>query len=67
MTEKTKAKKATKAIEEPVVEKIVEQPKETKPSWVVKDRVYALKDGLAPLTYTVKSSNIFYFDEEKGY
>ena len=67
MTEKTKAKKATKAIEEPVVEKIVEQPKETKPSWVVKDRVYALKDGLAPLTYTIKSSNIFYFDEEKGY
>ena len=43
MTEKTKAKKATKAIEEPVVEKIVEQPKETKPSWVVKDRFNALK------------------------
>ena len=71
MTQKTKAEKAPKPIKEAVVEKpvekIVEQPKETKPSWVVKDRVYSLKDGLAPLTYTIKSSNIFYFDEEKGY
>ena len=71
MTQKTKAEKAPKSIKEAVVEqpvkKIVEQPKEIKPSWVVKDRVYSLKDGLAPLTYTIKSSNIFYFDEEKGY
>ena len=71
MTQKTKAEKAPKPIKEAVVEKpvekVVEQPKETKPSWVVKDRVYSLKDGLAPLTYTIKSSNIFYFDEEKGY
>ena len=71
MTQKTKAEKAPKPIKEAVVEqpveKIVEQPKEIKPSWVVKDRVYSLKDGLAPLTYTIKSSNIFYFDEEKGY
>ena len=71
MTQKTKAEKAPKPIKEAAVkqpvEKIVKQPKETKPSWVVKDRVYSLKDGLAPLTYTIKSSNIFYFDEEKGY
>ena len=60
MTQKTKAEKAPKPIKEAVVEKpvekVVEQPKETKPSWVVKDRVYSLKDGLAPLTYTIKSS-----------
>jgi len=71
MTQKTKAEKAQKPIKEAVVEtsveKIVEQPKETKPSWVVKDRTYALKEGLSPLTYTIKSSNIFYFDEKKGY
>ena len=57
MTQKTKAEKAPKPIKEAVVEqpveKIVEQPKETKPSWVVKNRVYYLKDGLAPLTYTI--------------
>ena len=43
MTQKTKAEKAPKPIKEAVVEqpveKIVKQPKETKPSWVVKDRV----------------------------
>jgi hypothetical protein len=53
------------------VEIIKETPKPVKKEkdtgWVVKDRVYALKDGLSPLTYTIKSSNIYYFDEEKGY
>jgi hypothetical protein len=36
-------------------------------TWEVKDRVYILKNGLSPLTYALKSSNIFWFDEEKGY
>jgi hypothetical protein len=36
-------------------------------TWEVKDRVYLLKGGIAPLTYTIKSKNIFWFDEEKGY
>lgn len=36
-------------------------------NWVVKDRVYVLKNGKSPLTYTIKSTNIFYFDEELGY
>ena len=35
--------------------------------WVVKDRVYLLKNNMSPLTYTIKATNIFYFDEEKGY
>ena len=43
------------------------EPKNTDTGWVIKDRVYALRDGLSPLSYTVKSSNIYYFDEEKGY
>ena len=60
-----KTKKAEKATE--TVEAVMEQPAVKTNSWVIKDRVYALKDGLAPLTYTVKSSNIYYFDEEKGY
>ena len=36
-------------------------------TWEVKDRVYLLKGGIAPLNYTIKSKNIFWFDEEKGY
>ena len=73
METKKKAVKAKKTVEpvikkEPVVEKtIVQEPAKKDNSWVIKDRVYALKEGLAPLSYTIKGSGIFYFDEEKGY
>jgi len=36
-------------------------------SWVSKDRTYLLKGGKTPLTYTIRSRNIYYFDEELGY
>ena len=36
-------------------------------SWEIKDRVYLLKNNLSPLSYAIKSSGIFWFDEEKGY
>lgn len=36
-------------------------------NWEVKDRVYLLRGGIAPLTYTIKSKNIYWFDEELGY
>ena len=73
METKKKAVKAKKAVEpviekEPIVEKtIVQEPVKKDNSWVIKDRVYALKEGLSPLSYTIKSFNIYYFDEEKGY
>lgn len=38
----------------------------TTPKWEIKDRTYYLKGGKSPLTYTIKSKNIFYFDEEKA-
>jgi hypothetical protein len=38
-----------------------------KPTWEVKDRVYYLKNKRKPLSYSIRSSNIYYFDEEKGY
>ena len=38
-----------------------------KNDWIVKDRVYLLRNGKSPLTYTIKSRDIYYFDEEKGY
>lgn len=35
--------------------------------WVVKDRLYILKNGRSPLTYTIKSRGIYYYDEDLGY
>jgi len=57
------------AVKEPVAKKIVKETPlpEPKSDWVMKDRLYALKEGLSPLTYTIKSAGIFYFDEGKGY
>ena len=46
---------------------VVEKPKPKKDAWEIKDRVYTLKHGLSPLSYAIKSSGIFWFDEEKGY
>ena len=48
---------------------VVEQPKqkkvvESKDSWEVKDRTYILI-GQSPLTFMLKSRNIFWFDEEQ--
>ena len=66
-------KQKTQEVEVPVVETpVVATPKpkkvETKkPTWEVKDRVYYLKSKQKPLSYMLKSSNVYYFDEEKGY
>jgi len=56
---------------------VVKQPKQVvkeKPlptpkndEWEIKDRTYFLKSGKKPLSYIIKSANIYYFDEEKGY
>ena len=51
---------------------VVEQPKareRIKPinEWEIKDRVYYLKGNKKPLSRSIKSANIYYFDEEKGY
>ena len=75
------AKKQTKKVEvqEPYVEKtvVVEAPKpEPKPiakelpkkdAWEIKDRVYYLKGRKKPLSRSIKSASIYFFDEEKGY
>ena len=66
-------KQKTQEVEVPVVETpVVETPKPKKvepkkPTWEIKDRVYYLKSNRKPLSYMLKSSNVYYFDEEKGY
>jgi hypothetical protein len=67
-----KAKNAFGLETETVVktETVVEQPIERvkpKNEWEIKDRIYLLKGGKKPLSRSVKATNIYWFDEEKGY
>jgi len=71
-------KKETTKVNEPIVEETVvvkEQPKvevpeikaKPKNTWEIKDRMYYLKGGKKPLSRSIRSANIHWFDEEKGY
>ncbi len=66
-------KQKTQEVEVPVVETpVVETPKPkktqpVKPAWEIKDRMYFLKGNKRPLSRSIKSANIYHFDEEKGY
>ena len=68
-----KKQETKKEVEVPVVETpVVETPKPKKvepkkPEWEIKDRVYYLKGGQKPLSRSIKSSNVYWFDKEKGY
>ena len=73
------AKKQTKKVEveEPLIEETVtmEVPKpepfvkETvkKNTWEIKDRTYYLKNRKKPISYAIRSSSVYYFDEDLGY
>ena len=57
-------------VETPVVEKPKKiEVKSTNPEdgWEIKDRLYYLTKNRTPLTYLIRGSNIYYFDEQKGY
>jgi len=61
----------TVVMEEPVVEtsKVKKEVKLElkKDKWEIKDRVYYLKGDKKPLSRMIRSANIYWFDEEKGY
>jgi hypothetical protein len=64
MAKKTKKEE----VEVPVVETpVVETPTPKKPKWEIKDRAYYLKGSKKPLSYMLKGTGIYWFDEEKGY
>ena len=75
MAKKQETKKTE--VEQPQVESVVEtvvveEPKareriKPKNEWEIKDRVYNLKGSKKPLSRSIKSANIYWFDEEKGY
>ena len=60
---------------EPTKEQLKELVTEEKPrerivpsnEWEIKDRMYLLKGGKRPLSRSIKSANIYYFDKELGY
>jgi hypothetical protein len=55
-------------VEQPkVVVKEKPLPTPKKNTWEIKDRTYFLTNNQNPLSYAIKSSNIYFFDEEKGY
>ena len=78
-----KKKETKIEVEQPQIQEevvVMEQPKrktETKSerhmstdlekNWEVRDRQYYLRGNLSPLSYSIKSSNVYWFDEKKGY
>jgi len=50
-----------------MVEVAIEKPQPKKPEWEIKDRTYFLSEDKSPLSYKLKTTDIYYFDEEKGY
>ena len=67
-TKKTETVETPKVVEQPKVETLVmETPKPKKEKWEIKDRVYYLRSRRKPLSYSIKASGIYWFDEEKGY
>ncbi len=49
------------------VEKVTTKVKPKKAAWEIKDRMYVLTSNKEPLSYMIKASDIYWFDEEKGY
>ena len=70
-------KKTEEVVEEPQLETVVAEapmPKPTpvvkkvkKNTWEIKDRTYFLIGKDKPISRSLRASNIFWFDEEKGY
>ena len=57
--------KTPQVVEQPKVE--VKTKSHPEDNWEIKDRMYRLKGSKKPLSRTIKTANIYYFDEEKGY
>jgi len=51
----------------PVMETPKPKVEPKKPTWEIKDRAYNLRGSKQPISYMLRSSNIYYFDAEKGY
>ena len=71
-TKKVAEPQIEEAFEETFEETMIEEPKarervKPKEEWEIKDRIYYLKGRHNPLSRSIKATDIYYFDEEKGY
>ena len=69
-TKNTEVETTPRVVEQPKVETPVMEtpkPKNKKNTWEIKDRVYYIKGDKKPLSQMIRSANIYWFDEEKGY
>ena len=65
-TKKVEVAPEVKATNE-MVEVVIEKPQPKKPDWEIKNRVYYLKGRQKPISRSIRSANVYWFDEEKGY
>ena len=63
---KVEVEETPQIVETPVVETTNKKP-HPEDGWEIKDRMYYLTNNRSPLTYLIRGSSIFWFDEEKGY
>jgi hypothetical protein len=54
-------------VEQPKPKRVEKKNKTLSDGWELKDRIYKLKGNKKPLSRMVRSANIHWFDEEKGY
>ena len=76
-TQNTEVETTPQVVEQPKVETpVMDTPKRKrvekkntilKDGWELKDRIYRLKGEKKPLSKSIRSANIHWFDEEKGY
>ena len=74
--QKTQVEPTPQVVEQPKVETMVMEtpkPKRLEPTnkfindWEIKDRRYILRGNKSPLSYSMTTRGIYWFDEEKGY
>ena len=64
----TETVETPKVVEQPKVEiPVMEKPSPKTNTWEVKDRIYRLKGSKKPISRSIRSANIHWFDQEKGY
>jgi hypothetical protein len=62
-----KVAKAPEVVEQPKIKRKEPTYKKSEDGWEIKDRVYYIKGRNKPLSQMIRSANIYWFDEEKGY
>jgi len=68
MAKKKETKKEIEVVNEfKEVETLVAVKQPKKETWELKDRMYYLKGSKKPLSRSIKSANLYWFDKDKGY